>query len=487
MRYSDCIRVIRMNLYDSLYDLHRMIQKAVAFDDDHLFEFTVGSGMMKRSYTMSDAMSSEGGLPVEETRLGDLELRRGQNFTYLFDFGDSWWFDIKVLEIRDGMVEEPEVIKAVNAAPEQYPDYEEDMEEWQVEISDSVRISDILSSIEDDLIRDEYAALTGIKSGVSKESPAFMRQGMERILLENPDRMLTFMTKEMREKLAELLRQEWIDVSERCTLAMLYAFGFCRLPEEGEYEISVPGPIKEIYLPKLKTAGKKDKIAEAAEVFLRRCGVMEMQCLYADVTKFLKRKIARDDFDFLVYSRLSYFGAYYSDRYQDTEYMSCYDREMTQKILAERLKPENAAFDYPDFGELYSGKLKELPEALKNWIEYVRFNLNIDWLTSMSLAEQIPIMAVSGILGKEEIVAEYKEMLRGSGSRVTKKAEDLIGKLCTSMPLATKKGNIVQEDYSTKPNAAGSGIKTQNTDSRKGSVERQSVKEEFQQMSIFDL
>ena len=42
-------------------------------------------------------------------------------FTYLFDFGDQWQFDIKVMEIREGTVEKPELIKAVGDAPEQYP------------------------------------------------------------------------------------------------------------------------------------------------------------------------------------------------------------------------------------------------------------------------------------------------------------------------------------------------------------------------------
>lgn len=38
-------------------------------------------------------------------------------------------FDIKVLGIQDGSVEAPELIKAVNDAPQQYPIYEED-EGW---------------------------------------------------------------------------------------------------------------------------------------------------------------------------------------------------------------------------------------------------------------------------------------------------------------------------------------------------------------------
>lgn len=56
-------------------------------------------------------------------------------------------------------------------------------------------------------------------------------------------------------------------------------------------------------------------------------------------------------------------------------------------------------------------------------------------------------MAASGVIQKEEIMAAYKEMLHGTGSRVTKKAEGLIDKLYTSMPLATRRGNTGQEEY----------------------------------------
>lgn len=410
VRYTDCVRVIRMNLKDSLYDLHRMIQRAVEFDDDHLFEFCIGSGMLKRTYTLSEAMNMGRELFVEETSLSGLELHKGQKFTYLFDFGDMWWFDIKVLEIRESTVEAPQVIKAVNDAPQQYPDYEEmdyeeadyeeiddeeELDEWKAEISDQVQISDILASIEDELIREEYAALVGVKDGLPKKMPAVMRRDMERLLLQNPDRMLTFMTAEMRKLLLRLLRQEWTDESEKCTLAKLYSFGFCQFPEKDEDVILVPEAVKEIYLSKSKAANKKDKITETAQAFLGRCGVMEMQLLYPAVAGFLKSKITYEDFDYLVYSRLHYFGEYYYDSYDGTEYMSCYDGDMTQKILAERQKPENAVFDYPDFEKIFSKKDKEIPKALENWNEYVKFNLNIDWQTAVNLLMQIPAMVVS--------------------------------------------------------------------------------------------
>lgn len=120
MRYINCIRVIRMNLEDSLYDLHMAIQRAVSFDNDHLFSFTVGHGMMKKLYTLPEAINRNTECTVDIC-LGELELRKGQTFTYLFDFGDQWQFDIKVMEIREGTVEKPELIKAVGDAPEQYP------------------------------------------------------------------------------------------------------------------------------------------------------------------------------------------------------------------------------------------------------------------------------------------------------------------------------------------------------------------------------
>lgn len=129
IRYTDVVRVIRMNMSDSLYSLHRMIQKAVQFDDDHLFEFHVGQGMLRETYTISEAVTSGNEKDVEDTTLGELELYKGMKFSYLFDFGDMWWFDIKVLDILDTTVAEPVVVREENPAPQQYA-YPDDEEFW---------------------------------------------------------------------------------------------------------------------------------------------------------------------------------------------------------------------------------------------------------------------------------------------------------------------------------------------------------------------
>ena len=506
LRGTKCIRVIRMNLEDSLYDLHEMIQRAVDFDDDHLFEFTLGRGVMKRVYTLPEAINSGRELSVE-TNLGELDLRERQVFTYLFDFGDMWQFDIKVLEIREGTIKKPEVIKSEGDAPEQYPYYEEE-ESWKAEISDRVSIGNILSHIEDDLIKDEHAAVTGSRNACQKEPPDTLRREMERILLKNPDKMLMFITADMRKMLSELLQETWIDGGERCTLAKLYSFGFCDFPEEDSYVISVPEAVKEVYAPKIKSGAKYDKIVETAEVFLRQCGVVEEDVLYASVRKFLNRKISREDFGFLIYSRLHYFGMYYSDCFDGTEYMSCYDRELTQRILEERQKPENAAFTYPDLQQIYSVMQEEEQAVVREWKEYVNFDLSIDWQAAVSLIEQIPVMAASGVIKKEEILSAYREMLRGTGSRVTKKAERLIEKICSSMPSAVKKGHngletdglesAAMEESGPEQAVRQAGIKeskkeknkkeenAKEENKKKGKMKKE-AEDGYTQISIFDL
>jgi hypothetical protein len=63
---------------------------------------------------------------VQTTTLKELDLQLGQEFMYLFDYGDEWRFKVRMHaidpEAPDG--EYPCVVEAVGAAPEQYPDWE---------------------------------------------------------------------------------------------------------------------------------------------------------------------------------------------------------------------------------------------------------------------------------------------------------------------------------------------------------------------------
>ena len=102
----------------SLQQLHKYIQKIVDFDDDHLYEFYVGKKPGNKAY-----------LVPKKTKLNEIYPITGYKLYYLFDFGDSWLFEIK--KSRKKVVQEeknkkyPILVESTGVNPEQYPDYEE--------------------------------------------------------------------------------------------------------------------------------------------------------------------------------------------------------------------------------------------------------------------------------------------------------------------------------------------------------------------------
>ena len=71
---------------------------------------------------------------TDEVSLRDLQLAAGQKFLYVFDFGDDWRFSCRVLKILDEQTKEPQVVRSVGDAPEQYPDFDE--EDWEEDEED---------------------------------------------------------------------------------------------------------------------------------------------------------------------------------------------------------------------------------------------------------------------------------------------------------------------------------------------------------------
>ncbi len=68
---------------------------------------------------------------VRTATLAELDLKKGQTFLYLFDYGDEWRFKVRVHAVNpnaDTTLEYPRLVEEVGVAPEQYPDYEDDGE-----------------------------------------------------------------------------------------------------------------------------------------------------------------------------------------------------------------------------------------------------------------------------------------------------------------------------------------------------------------------
>lgn len=110
-------RVIEVKEDFTLRQLHKYIQKIVGFDDDHLYEFYVGKNPKNRSSSVP-----------KSAKLNDIYPLAGYKIYYLFDFGDSWLFQVRKSRKRlaeDSRVKYPRVVQSAGVNPEQYPEYEE--------------------------------------------------------------------------------------------------------------------------------------------------------------------------------------------------------------------------------------------------------------------------------------------------------------------------------------------------------------------------
>lgn len=78
----------------TLHGLHRLIQFMFEWLDYHLYEFTI------RGERYEAPLPEAEGADSTRVTLGDLAMRKGEQFTYLYDLGDHWVHQIVVEERR---------------------------------------------------------------------------------------------------------------------------------------------------------------------------------------------------------------------------------------------------------------------------------------------------------------------------------------------------------------------------------------------------
>ena len=111
----------------TLEDLHLAIQQAYGWYDDHLYSFYM-SGTAWDSSSEIGSPWSDSRLHTHQVRVGLLELKEGQKFLYLFDYGDNHEFDVALqsIDTQAKKGKYPKVVGKQGKSPPQYPDYDED-------------------------------------------------------------------------------------------------------------------------------------------------------------------------------------------------------------------------------------------------------------------------------------------------------------------------------------------------------------------------
>lgn len=120
-------RSIELRAIQTLDDLHNAIQTALGWDNDHLYVFTLGGDNKNRDETvfMFYSPRTNDDNTADTVVLGELGLKVGTIFSYLFDFGDDHLFDVKVIAINKNAEagDYPKVVDQKGEAPKQYRDY----------------------------------------------------------------------------------------------------------------------------------------------------------------------------------------------------------------------------------------------------------------------------------------------------------------------------------------------------------------------------
>ena len=139
---TGCYRHIQISQNATLYQLHVAILEAFEFMDDHAHAFF----MDNKTWSQYDAyysMKMDGSERLTKGRkLEKLNLKKGTQFKYVFDFGEEWRFQCKVLRELEEDTKTPLVIRSVGESPEQYPEWEE-YEEDEDDIPDSLTQEEI--------------------------------------------------------------------------------------------------------------------------------------------------------------------------------------------------------------------------------------------------------------------------------------------------------------------------------------------------------
>ena len=126
---TGCYRHIQISKNATLYKLHKAIISAFDFEDDHAHAFFMDNHYWS-GYAAFFSMKMYGDERLTKScKLEKLNLSKGDKFKYLFDFGDEWRFQCKVLREIEEHTDIPCIVRSVGKSPEQYPEGEN--EDWE--------------------------------------------------------------------------------------------------------------------------------------------------------------------------------------------------------------------------------------------------------------------------------------------------------------------------------------------------------------------
>ena len=122
-------RTIEIKGSNTLKDLHTILFDAFDREEEHMYKFQIGGRGPHDPTAKRYGLAAAGDPAVKlaaKTKLVSLDLSEEDIFGYWFDFGDDWWHQVNVIDIKDKAPKGkyPKVTKRVGASPPQYADFD---------------------------------------------------------------------------------------------------------------------------------------------------------------------------------------------------------------------------------------------------------------------------------------------------------------------------------------------------------------------------
>ncbi len=122
-----CYRHIQVSANETLEGLADTILWVFGFYNDHAHAFFMDNKVwsMADCFYMAEVDIDEEYRHTCDYKLYQLKLQKDDKFQFVFDFGDEWRFQCKVLRTIDEDTAAATIVRMVGEPPEQYPNYEE--------------------------------------------------------------------------------------------------------------------------------------------------------------------------------------------------------------------------------------------------------------------------------------------------------------------------------------------------------------------------
>lgn len=475
-------RVIRIGGRRTLDDLHMAILDAWDFTAEHLYMFSPDGKPYDRNgyYSPYDEENRN----AAEAVLEELNLKKGDRWLYLYDFGDDWMFDVTVEGIEEGRGNKKAQVLEGKGELEQYPEWNEedwDEENWEEEDGEE---EDFYAAMEEGIqvdVLDEHESMKAILAehdpeelhmimeilGIGKEKrpgnperkTAFSRQAAAIIvheLKQRPELLEKILCAEGICLLEKMSRERKIGLRDcvvaRDDLGMMNILGLVLLEEKDGGILYLTREAVE-FASRLLEGEKRERLEKRAQrerlflSILQFYQVMEKDRLYEMFCALLGETCGRPEFEeMLAPMEFGYKLIALKSGTDGVEYLSCLEEpDDVQRILGLR-----EFFRIPDYCPKSRQELEEyyqegnmLP-SMPALLDYLIVEKQMEVPDCYRLEKLMRAGADQG-LAFTDIENEVREVLGENNMRLTKRVREMMTQIMEECPSAALKGYSMEQ------------------------------------------